>query len=67
MAEGFKAGKYLKMVLGLLIIVAGLYTYTFTSIGGYPWWQDLFVLIKGGLGLVFIGIGLIIGAIGLTD
>jgi hypothetical protein len=63
----FNTGKYLKMVLGLLIIVAGIYSYTFTCVGGYPWWYDLVHLIKGGLGLGIAFIGLLIAAIGATD
>jgi hypothetical protein len=63
----FNAGKYLKIVLGLLVIIAGLYSYTLTYFGGYPWWNDLLILIKGGLGLGVMFMGLIIAAIGATD
>ncbi|MBT3941065.1 hypothetical protein HOD83_01370 [Candidatus Woesearchaeota archaeon] len=61
------AGKYLKIVLGLFIIVIGIYTYTLTHIGGYPWWHDLVRLIKGGLGLAIMFAGLLVAAIGATD
>jgi hypothetical protein len=67
MANQINAGKYLKIVLGLLIIIAGLYSYTFTYVGGYPWYWDLIRLIKGGLGLFVMFIGLLIAAIGATD
>ena len=61
------AGKYLKMVLGLLIILIGIYSYTLTWLGGYPWWYDLVHVIKGGFGAVVIVVGLLIAAIGATD
>ncbi|MBT3583108.1 hypothetical protein HN924_00120 [Candidatus Woesearchaeota archaeon] len=67
MANKINAGKYLKIVLGLLIIVAGLYSYTFTCIGGYPWYWDLIRLIKGGFGIGIMFIGLLVAAIGATD
>lgn len=63
----FNAGKYLKIVFGLLIIIAGLYSYTLTLFGGYPWWHDLLHLIKGGFGIGLIFVGLLIAAIGATD
>ena len=67
MAETVNAGKYLKIVFGLLIIIAGIYSYTLTWIGGYPWWHNLVDLIKGGLGLAIIAVGLLVVAIGATD
>ena len=67
MTKSFNAGKYLKMALGLLIIVAGIYSYTLNWFGGYPWWHDLVRLIKGGFGIGLMFIGLIIAAIGATD
>jgi hypothetical protein len=61
------AGKYLKIVLGLLIILVGIYSYTLTMFGGYPWWYDLVHIIKGGFGLAVMLVGLLIAAIGATD
>jgi hypothetical protein len=63
----FNAGKYLKIVLGLLVIIAGLYSYTLTYFGGTPWLYNLLDLIKGGFGLGVMFVGLIIAAIGATD
>lgn len=62
-----KVEKYLKIISGLLIIVAGIYSYTLTWFGGYPWWHDLLRLIKGGLGIVAIFVGLIIASISAID
>jgi len=59
--------KYLKIVLGLLVIVIGIYSYTLTWFGGYPWWIDLLHLIKGGFGIGVIFVGLLIAAIGAMD
>jgi hypothetical protein len=59
--------KYLKIVLGLLVIVIGIYSYTLTWFGGYPWWHDLLRLAKGGVGIAIIFMGLLVATIGAMD
>lgn len=52
--------KTLKVVVGLLLIAAGVLSYLW-------WWPDLLTLIKGGLGLFVAFIGLIVIMVGLSD
>jgi hypothetical protein len=55
--------KYFKVLLGLVLIIAGVCTY---AIWG-KWWPDLLTLIKGVLGLIIILIGLMFVFIGFSD
>lgn len=55
--------KYLKIILGLLIILAGVYIYVVWS-GAI---QALWVVFKGCIGLVIIGIGLLFLLLGFTE
>jgi hypothetical protein len=48
------AKRYLQMLIGAILIVAGIYGIAMW------WWDELYVLIKGGLGLVIALVGLII-------
>ncbi len=52
--------KYFKIILGLLFIVTGLYVLLY-------WMNDFVVLIKGGLGLIVLFIGLFTVLIGASD
>lgn len=55
----------LKILLGLILILAGLFVYL-PPVAGIPclgWYKDLFILIKGALGGVLILIGLVFFAI----
>ncbi len=45
-------GKLLKVLIGLALVGLGAWTI-------YLWWPDLLVLVRGGIGLVLILIGLI--------
>ena len=54
--------KVAKIVFGVILILLG--------VGSYIWWgwyQDLWVLFKGGIGLVVILIGLVFILIGWSD
>ena len=55
--------KWFKIILGLLLIIAGVCTYATWG----KWWPDLLTLIKGALGLVIILIGLMFVFIGFSD
>ena len=44
--------KVIKVLIGLLLIALGAWTI-------YLWWPDLLALVRGGLGLVLILMGLI--------
>ena len=46
--------KYLQIVIGAVLIVAGIYGIIMW------WWDELYVLIKGGLGLLIALIGLVV-------
>ena len=55
--------KYLKIIIGLLIILVGVWTYV-------QWPNNLAALwtvIKGCIGLVIIGIGLLFLLLGFTE
>jgi len=45
-------GKILKVIIGLALLALGLWTIVL-------WWQDLLVLVRGGIGLALIMAGLI--------
>ncbi|MBN2058219.1 MAG: hypothetical protein JW782_05445 [Candidatus Saganbacteria bacterium] len=45
-------GKLIKVLIGLALIALGAWTI-------YLWWADLLTLIRGGIGLVLILLGLI--------
>ncbi len=44
--------KIIKVVLGLIFILLGVWTITL-------WWNDLLTLVRGGIGLFLILVGLI--------
>jgi len=52
--------KFLKVVFGLLLIMAGVY-------GCIKWWPQLLSLILGAIGIIVIFVGLIFVFIGFSD
>ncbi len=48
----FMVSKIIKVVLGLIFILLGVWTITL-------WWNDLLTLVRGGIGLFLILVGLI--------
>lgn len=54
------AKKYIKIIFGLLLILVGLGSYLW-------WWQELWVLFKGSIGLFVAMIGLVFILIGASD
>lgn len=64
MGEGI--GKAFKIILGLVLLVVAVWTYSWTFWGG-AWWLSLVELIKGGLGIVIALIGLLFILIGWTE
>jgi len=54
------AGKFFKILFGLLLIVAGVLSYT-------RWYMELLTLIKGALGLFVMMLGLLFLVIGWSD
>ena len=61
--------KAIKIVLGLLLIVAGIYSYTWRFSWIWPWQQfvTLVKLVIGNIGLVVILIGLVLFVLGLSE
>ena len=59
------AKKFFLVLLGLVLIALGVLSYVFGI--HTPWWPHLLVLIKGGIGLVVIFIGLMIIMMGIYD
>ena len=55
--------KFLKIIIGLIIILVGVYTYVAWS-GALA---ALGAIIKGSIGLVIIGIGLLFLLLGFTE
>lgn len=55
--------KWFKIILGLLLIIAGICTYVTWG----KWLPDLLALIKGAFGLIIILIGIMFVFIGLSD
>ncbi len=55
-----KISKALKVVVGLLLVIAGIY-------GIIRFWPHVWDLLKGGVGIVVLLIGLIVLAIGFLD
>ncbi|MBA3064456.1 hypothetical protein FP803_03385 [Candidatus Woesearchaeota archaeon] len=55
--------KFFKIILGLLLIIAGVCTY----VTWYKWWPQLWTLIRGVLGLIIILIGLMFVFMGFSD
>lgn len=49
-------GKLIKILIGLVFVGVGAWTI-------YLWWPDLLTIIRGGIGLVLIMIGLIVFAL----
>ena len=45
-------GKLLKVLIGLALVALGVWTIVI-------WWNDLLVLVRGGIGLALIMLGLI--------
>ncbi|MFH0977713.1 MAG: hypothetical protein V1837_00280 [Candidatus Woesearchaeota archaeon] len=62
MAKGY-AGKFAKIVLGLILILVGIWTY----LPPLNWWTFLWDIVKGGLGLIIAVIGLIFILMGWSD
>lgn len=58
--SGFGLGKIVKVLLGLVLIAAGLYSYKW-------WWPELLMVIKGCLGVFIALIGLVVVMIGWSD
>ena len=54
------AGKFFKILFGLLLIVAGVLSYT-------RWYMELLTLIKGAFGLFVMMLGLLFLVIGWSD
>ncbi len=52
--------KLIKVLIGLVLIVLGLASYT-------VWWPALLVLVKGALGLFVAGVGFLLILIAMTD
>jgi len=52
--SGEAAKRYLQILIGALLIVIGIYGIIMW------WWDELYVLIKGGVGLLIALIGLIL-------
>tara|TARA_Y100000034_G_scaffold44576_1_gene54701 strand:- start:1842 stop:2015 length:174 start_codon:yes stop_codon:yes gene_type:complete len=52
--------KFVKILIGLVLIILGAVSYAW-------WWPALVVLIKGALGLVVIGFGLLAILIAMTE
>ncbi len=52
--------KFIKVLLGLVLIVLGVVSYAW-------WYPALWTLFKGALGLVVIGIGLLVILIAFTE
>lgn len=52
--------KILKVLIGLVLVALGAVSY-------YWWWPFLWELVKGALGLVIIGIGLLVILIAFTE
>lgn len=52
--------KFLKVVFGLLLIMAGVY-------GCIRWWPQLLSLILGAIGIIVILVGLMFVFIGFSD
>lgn len=55
----------MKIIIGLVLILAGLFLYLppFAGIPCLGWYKDLFILIKGTLGAFIILVGLVFFAI----
>ncbi len=53
----------LKILIGIIFVLGGLFLYLPTSLGCLGWWQHLWVLVKGASGGIVILIGLIFFAI----
>jgi len=62
MADGAK--KAAKVIIGLLLIALGVYSYVWSN---GAWFKDLLTLIKGGVGLFVIAIGFVFMLIGWTE
>ena len=58
-----KASGVLKIVVGLLLIVAAVYSF-FEPLS---WWDEFLILVKGGLPVVVIMIGLVFLLLGFED
>ena len=56
----FNISKYIKIVVGVLVIIVGLLSY-------YWWWADLWTVFKGTIGLFVAMIGLLVAMIGFSD
>lgn len=65
MSEG--VGKAFKIILGLVLVVVAVWTYSWTAFGGELWVKSLLELFKGGLGIVIALIGLLFILIGWTE
>lgn len=57
---GTVLGKVAKIVFGVILILLGIWSYTY-------WWRELLILFKGGVGLIVILIGLVFILIGWSD
>lgn len=53
-------GNVIKLLVGLIFMVGGVLSYMY-------WWQDLLVLIRGGLGAVLLLAGLLFLVMGWSD
>ena len=49
-------GKLIKVLIGIAFVALGAWTI-------YLWWPDLLTIIRGGIGLVLIMVGLIVFAL----
>ena len=59
---GHSVAKLAKIVLGLILVLVGIWSYI-----PWQWYNDLLVLIKGGIGIVIILIGMVFILIGWSD
>ena len=53
-------GKIVKVLVGIMLIVAGVYSYRW-------WWPELLVVVKGCLGAFVALVGLVVVMIGWSD
>ena len=58
--SGFGLGKIVKVLVGLALIVGGVYSYKW-------WWPELLIVVKGCLGAFVALVGLVIVMIGWSD
>lgn len=61
------AGNIIKMLVGIVILIAGIVWYS--GIPGYfsGFWEQLLVLIEGSVGLFLLFVGLIVAWMGYDD